>query len=126
MAVFRVPRITTAQRERLVLLESEVVFDTDLKKYFGGDSTTTGGFLLGSGASLTNFERIPLTIQNVNNKFVTLASIPYMPDKVVLSIEKGIKQINGIDFEVEGNKIKWEGLGLDNFLDDTDVLLVQY
>ena len=69
MAVFRVPRITTEQRERLILLESEVVFDINLKKYFGGDSLTQGGFLIGAGTSLTNFERIPLTQQNINDKF---------------------------------------------------------
>jgi hypothetical protein len=126
MAVFRVPRITTEQRERLILLESEVVFDINLKKYFGGDSLTQGGFLIGAGTSLTNFERIPLTQQNINDKFVTLNSIPDMAEKVLLTIEKGISQINGVDFEIVDNKIMWNGLGLDNFLDDTDVLLVQY
>lgn len=43
MAVFRVPRITTVQRLPLLLDEGEIVFDTDLKTFFGGDGITLGG-----------------------------------------------------------------------------------
>jgi hypothetical protein len=43
MAIFRVPRITTTQRSILLLEEGEIVFDTDLKKFFGGDGITLGG-----------------------------------------------------------------------------------
>lgn len=43
MAILRVPRITTALRQTLLLQEAELVFDTDLKKFFGGDGLTVGG-----------------------------------------------------------------------------------
>jgi len=43
MAIFRVPRITTPLRSGLLLQEGEIVFDTDLKKFFGGDGITIGG-----------------------------------------------------------------------------------
>jgi hypothetical protein len=43
VAILKVPRIATALRENLLLEEAEIVFDTDLKKFFGGDGVTLGG-----------------------------------------------------------------------------------
>jgi hypothetical protein len=125
MAIFRVPRITTAQRERLVLLASEVVFDLDLKKYFGGDSSTLGGFLIGSNLGF-RFERIEITEEHVQNKQVILEGTPFNPTAVSLTFEKGLPQVYGIDFTIQGRILSWNEKGLDGFIDDTDVLLVQY
>ena len=122
MAIFRVPRITTEQRERLVLLDSEVVFDLDLKKYVGGDNSTLGGFLIGSN----RFERIEITEEHVQNKQVILEGTPFNPTSVSLTFEKGIPQVYGIDFTVQGRILSWNEKGLDDFIDDTDVLLVHY
>ena len=122
MAIFRVPRITTEQRERLVLLDSEVVFDLDLKKYVGGDNSTLGGFLIGSN----RFERIEITEEHVQNKQVILEGTPFNPTSVSLTFEKGIPQVYGIDFTVQGRILSWNEKGLDDFIDDTDVLIVQY
>jgi hypothetical protein len=49
MAILRVPRITTAQRASLLLLEGEIVFDVDEAKFYGGDGITVGGFQICSG-----------------------------------------------------------------------------
>lgn len=125
MAIFRVPRITTEQRERLVLLDSEVVFDLDLKKYFGGDGSTLGGFLIGSNLGF-RYERIEITEEHVQNKQVILEGTPFNPAAVNLSFEKGIPQVYGTDFIIQGKVLSWNGRGLDGFIDDTDVLLVQY
>lgn len=43
MAIFKAPRITTADRIALVLGLSEIVYDTDLNGFFGGDGVTAGG-----------------------------------------------------------------------------------
>ena len=125
MAIFKAPKITTLQRNNLVLEGSEVVYDVDQKAFYGGDGVTNGGFPIGANAGSIS-ERIQLTQEDINNKFVTLASTPLIPSSVVLSCEGGIGQVYGIDFIVVGNQLRWEGLGLDNFLDNTDVLLVQY
>ena len=125
MAIFRVPRITTTQRERLILLESEVVFDLDLKKYFGGDGSSRGGFLIGSNLGF-RVERIVVTDEHIQNKRIILTGTPFNPNSVSLTFEKGIPQVNGIDFIVQGNVLSWNGKGLDGFIDNTDVLLVQY
>jgi hypothetical protein len=125
MAIFRVPRITTEQRERLVLLDSEVVFDLDLKKYFGGDGSTLGGFLIGSNLGF-KIERIQITEEHIQSKRVVLQNTPFNPSAVNLTFEKGLPQVYEIDFIVQGKVLSWDGKGLDGFIDDTDVLLVQY
>lgn len=69
---------------------------------------------------------LSLTQQNINDKFVTLPYTPVEPTDLVLDIKNGIKQINGVDFEVTGNILSWNGLGLDNFLEEHDVLIIQH
>lgn len=125
MAIFKAPRITTYQRSSLVLQEAELVYDTNQKTFYGGDNTTPGGFLIGANSGFL-VERIELTNQNIADKFVTLSATPMVPSMVFLTVEQGITQINGVDFTVTGNVLSWDGLGLDNFLDNTDVLIVLY
>ena len=125
MAIFKAPKITTIQRNALVLEGSEVVYDVDQKAFYGGDGTTSGGFPIGANAGSIS-QRIELTGIDINNKFVTLASTPLISSAVVVTVEGGITQAYGVDYTVVGNQLRWNGLGLDNFLDETDVLLVQY
>lgn len=125
MAIFKAPRISTVDRNNLVLQESELVYDVDQKAFYGGNNVTVGGFLIGSNSGFS-YRRIELTAQNITDKFITLPDIPLAPNSVFLTIEQGIPQINGIDYTVSGNTISWDGLGLDNFLENTDVLLVLY
>jgi hypothetical protein len=125
MAIFKAPKVTTNQRQTLVLEVSELVYDLDQKAFYGGDGATPGGFLIGETSGFI-VEKIELTPQDIANKFVTLAQTPLVPSAVVITLEGGISQVNGIDYEVNGNQISWSELGLDGFLDDTDVLIVQY
>jgi hypothetical protein len=125
MAIFKAPKLTTAQRNTLVLEVSELVYDLDQKAFYGGDGSAQGGFLVGATSGFI-VEKVELSQQNINDKFVTLAQTPLIPSAVVVVPEGGIAQVNGIDFQIEGNKLLWSGLGLDNFLDENDVLLVQY
>ena len=125
MAIFKTPRATTAQRTGLLLQDAEIVYDTDQKVFYGGNGTLLGGFLIGSSSGFI-YRRIELTSQNISDKFVTLPETPLVPNSVFLTIEGGIPQINGIDYIVTGNILSWDGLGLDEFLDDTDVLLLLY
>lgn len=127
MAIFKAPKITTIQRQTLLLDVSELVYDVDQNIFYGGDGATVGGLPIGSnvGTSITP-QRIVLTQQDIDNKFVTLNIAPLYPTTVSLTCENGIPQVNGVDFIVNGNILSWDGLGLDNFLDNTDVLIVQY
>ncbi len=125
MAIFKVPRISTSQRMGLLLEVGEIVYDTDQNSFYGGNSVSNGGFLIGSNSGFI-VERIPLIQTDIDNKFVTLASTPLIASAVVVTPEGGPMQINGVDFTIVGNQLRWDGLGLDNFLDITDVLVVQY
>lgn len=125
MAIFKVPRITTSQRQNLILQIGEIVYDTDQDIFYGGDDETLGGFTIGKGAG-DIVERIELEEENVFNRFITLSDTPVVPQNVTVTPEGGITQVNGIDFRVVGNTIRWDGMGLDGVLDETDVLLVQY
>lgn len=49
MSVFRLPRITTAQRTPLVLELGELVYDSSNNTVYRGDGTTAGGIPLGAG-----------------------------------------------------------------------------
>lgn len=125
MAIFKAPKLTTAQRNSLVLEVSELVYDVDKKAFFGGDGNNLGGFPVGATAGFI-VENIELTQQNIDDGFVTLQQTPLISSAVILTPEGGIPQINGIDYEIIGNKISWKGKGLEGFLDNTDVLIVQY
>jgi hypothetical protein len=125
MAIFKSPRITTQQRNSLVLQEAELVYDVDNKTFYGGDNVTPGGFLIGANSGFI-VERIELTNKNIEDKSITLTNSPLVPSSVILTPEGGIPQINGVDFMIIGNILSWNGLGLDNFLDISDVLIVQY
>jgi hypothetical protein len=125
MAMFKAPKITTVQRSSLTLEVSELVYDTDQKAFYGGDGSTLGGFLIGETSGFI-VDVIELTQNDINNKFVTLSQTPLVSDAVMVTVDGGIPQINGVDYRVELNKVSWDDMGLDGFLDETDVLIIQY
>jgi len=125
MAVFKAPRLNEVQRMGLVLEASEVVYDTTVKSFFGGDGLTLGGFPIGKGIG-TNADNVTLSQQNLDEKKVSLSSAPAGPGAVTLLPIGGIPQVNGIEFEVVRNELSWNGLGLDNFLELGEQLIIQY
>lgn len=69
---------------------------------------------------------VELTQQNIINKYIILPNTPASPDEVAVKPVGGVEQVNGIDYRVVGNILSWNGLGLDNFLEEHDVLIVQH
>ncbi len=124
MAIFKAPRISTSQRMNLVLDQSEIVFDINQNIFYGGDGFTLGGNPIGAGQ--TDKEVLQLTEQNIISKSVVLSKSPSFPQIVSLIPAGGIPQLNGVDFQVSGNVLSWSGLGLDNFLEVGETLLIQY
>ena len=47
MGSLKIPKISTTNRSGLVLSASEIVYDIDAEKIFGGDGHTLGGFAVG-------------------------------------------------------------------------------
>lgn len=127
MAIFRAPRITSSQRSGLLLSTSEVVYDTDQKIFYGGDGETVGGFPIGSGVGQKS-ELIELTEQMISDKGFVLQSTPLFLGQISLEFINGTRQIYGIDFVVNLSTkfLSWDGLGLDGFVEQGDVVFVTY
>jgi hypothetical protein len=70
--------------------------------------------------------KLILTQQHLDNKQIVLAITPSVPGAVTLVPDEGIPQVNGKDFEVTGNILSWEGLGLEGFLELGELLIIQY
>ena len=71
MAMFKAPKVTTAQRNTLTLEVSELVYDVDQKAFYGGDGTTLGGFLVGETSGFI-VEQVEFSQQDINNGLVTM------------------------------------------------------
>lgn len=67
-----------------------------------------------------------LSLTDITNKQIILSKAPSYPDAVTLFPRGGIPQMNGIDFQVSGNILSWSGLGLDNFLEENEIIEIGY
>lgn len=124
MGVFKVPRATTAQRMTIVLDAAEIVFDTDLFTYFGGDGETLGGFPIGAGVSTKLTETFVLTQTDIDNNFVTLSKEAVDPETTVFILEGGPQQIYLNDYEIDGQQLTFTGLV--GFLEAGDKIIITY
>lgn len=128
MAIFKVPRITTIQRLDIIFQESEIIYDTDLKKPFYGDGTTIGGVEFTYGVKQIKFSKkdaFLLSEQNLLNKQIDLDHVPIL-GSVSFDIISGIRQLENIDFYLDQNLVKWDNYGLDGFVDEMDLIQISY
>lgn len=126
MAILKVPKITTIQRLDLVLAESEIVYDSDLKRYFGGDNVRVGGFPIGDGAE-PYVETITISQEQFDEKKITLQNQSTNINKTRFTFINGTTQLLNIDYEfIDSQTISWNSLGLDNFIEIGDVILLEY
>jgi hypothetical protein len=63
---------------------------------------------------------------DVTNKFKTLASAPIEPTKILVDAVGGTTLQYGVDFNVIGADLNWNGFLLDGIIANGDVLRVQY
>jgi hypothetical protein len=71
-------------------------------------------------------EEVTLTMQNIIDGQVILSRTPVLPSAVRLLPDGGIPQRYGVDYAVVGNILTWQGLGLDGFLEEDDILYITY
>lgn len=69
---------------------------------------------------------LTVTAQNILDKFITLPNTPVYPELVMLFPHGGIFQVNGLDFEIVGNQLRWSSKGLDGTLQENDELSIIY
>ncbi len=62
----------------------------------------------------------------INNKTLTLTNFPSDPSKVTVVIRQGLEQFSGIDFQVIGKTLSWNGLALEMLLQVGDFFVVRY
>jgi hypothetical protein len=126
MAIFKCPKITTAQRQTILLQEAEIVYDIDERKYYGGDNFRLGGFPLGDGAT-PKIELRVITQAEVDQKYLKLEYTVYQASITKFQFINGTTQIIDVDFVVDPDGfIRWEDLGLDNFIEAGDVVRIEY
>jgi hypothetical protein len=70
-------------------------------------------------------ETFVLTEQDIENKHVFLSKVP-ISGSLTLVPDGGIAQRKDIDFRVEGSKVDWAGASLDGFLEEGEVLQINY
>lgn len=62
----------------------------------------------------------------IANKTVALPNAPTDPNSVLLIPVGGIPQVYGLDYIVSGETLTWKQMGLDNFLEPNDILILHY
>lgn len=127
MAILKVPRLDTLTRNNLILDKSEIVYDTDVNAFFGGNGVDVGGIELGSqgGVRFYREEKI-LNADQINSGTIVLNKSPDNPISVRLVPKHGIEQDYGDDFIVIGNELIFKDLGLDGFLEENEAVYIYY
>lgn len=70
-------------------------------------------------------DRFTLDVTDISNGFVILSQLPNA-NETKMSVKSAPYQFYGVDFTVNGNKIEWQGLGLDGLLQVGDNVTVTY
>jgi hypothetical protein len=65
------------------------------------------------------------TSQNILSKKIQLPHSP-IPGTVRFTMAGCLDQIENQGFYLDGNEIKWDNMGLDGFLDETDLIQIFY
>jgi hypothetical protein len=127
MAILKVPRLNTLTRVNLTLEASEIVYDTDVKAFFGGDGAVVGGIELGSQGGIRFYrEEINLNDDQILSGTILLQKAPDTPSSVRFVPKHGIEQDYNDDFIVNGNEVIFKNLGLDGFLESGETVYIYY
>lgn len=82
--------------------------------------------VIGGGGSVPYMQRVSIDNTIVTNKGFPLDHTPVNPQAVMLIPHGGIPQRPGLDYNVTGNSLSWNSLGLDGFLGTSDIVDVYY
>jgi hypothetical protein len=127
MAILKVPRLNTLTRSNLILEASEIVYDTDVSAFFGGDGVVVGGIELGSQGGIRFYrEEINISDDQILSGTILLQKTPDTPSSVRLVPKNGIEQDYSDDFIVNGNEVIFKNLGLDGFLESGETVYIYY
>lgn len=72
-------------------------------------------------------QTLVVTAQNVAEKKFVLSFIPEFPERIKLTPDGGPQQVYGVDYIIiNRNEISWDGLGLDGFLEENELVFLSY
>jgi len=75
--------------------------------------------------TLETTDSFVLTSTEIANRFVLLTHTPAAAS-VEVEVAGGVKQLEGSDYALTGNRVSWTGLGMQSFLAAGDTVLVHY
>lgn len=103
-------------------IENQLWVDVETRniKLFKNDQVITIG-----NAAESFEETFTLSQGDIDRKYIMLARAPAIGSVTFLPYG-GIQQRPGIDFAVEGNVISWAGKPLDGFLEEGEMLKINY
>ena len=100
----------------------------DQSLYLREPSGTERVILDGSspGAFGYRVENFTLSAGQAASKSITLSTAPTFPTKTLLQVDGAGASFYGLDFEVSGAVVSWNGLRLDGLLESGDVVQVVF
>ena len=125
MGSLKLPKISSVSRSTLILDASEIVYDIDQERIYGGNGHTSGGFLIGSGQKFIK-EKIIIDENILQNNTLRLQFTPDDTSSVTIKPECGIDQHAGEGFGVSGDQILFTNFPLENFFELNEVLYIMY
>lgn len=72
------------------------------------------------------YEDVILTAQQIADRKITLSKTPAFPEALTFVPDGGVAQRYVEDYIVVGNEIRWDGLGLDGFLEEGEGIRITY
>lgn len=89
--------------------------------FYDGDAP-----VVSAPSGLLNTPDITLTATDITNKYASIVNTAIEPTKVrVWMVGVGV-QLAGVDYQIIGDEIHWNGLGLDGFLEENDILSLYF
>lgn len=71
-------------------------------------------------------EQITVTATDISNEFVTTTYDIIEDDLLTVSIVGGTTLEKNVDFEIDGNNVKWTGLELEEHIEEGDIINIVY
>lgn len=113
----------------MTTISGDIVAQIPTDFYTQAEVDTISGALndkIGAAGATDIIDYYTVSSGNVTSKSVTLSQTPVSAAAVGLDIVGGTTQYYGVDYEVTGTTLSWNGLGLDGLIEENDKLRAIY
>lgn len=112
-----------------ILAEGEFALEKDTKLYKIGDGLNAWNDLPyggPGGSSGIRVQSFTVSGPQATAKQITLSATPLNISETLVWHVGGSIQKFGVDFTIIGNKLDWNGLGMETIIDTNDEIIIQY